>query len=495
MPFRNKTPEEQFEKAIGKKQPDPEKILAAAKAVQEKLPDGFEKEILALMDKGKKIQEEARLKIEEALGITYEATYEPESFQRAIEKHQSFSFSPVAGEEIIFSQNNQAIATIKVDEIDLNGRFEKITVDGETSNQTTIFVENSDDPGNILIIQNTGSRLEVRVFEDGVTISGKQPARKEIPNISLEEKKIRLLDGEGAQSLFEALETQETAFGKITAATDIGIDPKKPKSEDRILIYTYNLDGEEEVLIAAVDGIGGNEDGDKAAEIISRELTRRPRSIKESCMKADKKIKAGDLCYERAGACLAGGRVFEQDSKTYFEGFSNGNTGWEIRNANGEIKAKSEEQSQVEFLVTEGKITPDEALYHEQRNIISSKIGGSSAASITKYPPVELESGDRILAWSDGIRNNLTSDETWELIEGKSAKEAMQIISKETDARMKNCEHIKTNTANQGGREKMGEYSDGYKSEPTCDNRAFAIYDIALQPKDSCKTIYKITPA
>lgn len=77
----------------------------------------------------------------------------------------------------------------------------------------------------------------------------------------------------------------------------------------------------------------------------------------------------------------------------------------------GQLLTRSRDHSHVEVLIQEGAITEEEALDHPMRNFVECCIGGDAPVpdmSITRKMP--LESGDVLLACTDGLWSG-TSDE------------------------------------------------------------------------------------
>jgi len=68
----------------------------------------------------------------------------------------------------------------------------------------------------------------------------------------------------------------------------------------------------------------------------------------------------------------------------------------------GELDQITEDHSLVEELVREGRLTPEQAVVHPQRSIITRALGIDPTVEVDVYP-VELRPGDRILLCSDGL--------------------------------------------------------------------------------------------
>ena len=78
----------------------------------------------------------------------------------------------------------------------------------------------------------------------------------------------------------------------------------------------------------------------------------------------------------------------------------------------GHVLRRSRDHSHVEVLIQEGAITEEEALDHPLRNFVECCVGGDAPVpdmSITKKMP--LDSGDVLLACTDGLWSGITDEE------------------------------------------------------------------------------------
>ena len=83
---------------------------------------------------------------------------------------------------------------------------------------------------------------------------------------------------------------------------------------------------------------------------------------------------------------------------------------------NGFVLSRSRDHSHVEVLIQEGAITEEEALDHPMRNFVECCIGGDAPVpdmSITRKK--RLETGDVLLACSDGLWSGMNDDEIAEI--------------------------------------------------------------------------------
>jgi serine/threonine protein phosphatase PrpC len=99
---------------------------------------------------------------------------------------------------------------------------------------------------------------------------------------------------------------------------------------------------------------------------------------------------------------------------------------------NGEVLLRSRDHSHVEVLIQEGAITEEEALDHPMRNFVECCIGGDAPVpdmSITSKH--KLQSGDVLLACSDGLWSGLSDHEVAQIgqAEGQSLAESLKNLS------------------------------------------------------------------
>lgn len=78
---------------------------------------------------------------------------------------------------------------------------------------------------------------------------------------------------------------------------------------------------------------------------------------------------------------------------------------------NGQLAQITTDHSFVQFLISQGEITPEEALDHPQRNAVTKVLGYNEVEAIPDETVREAVEGDRWLLCSDGL-SGLVSDET-----------------------------------------------------------------------------------
>jgi len=95
---------------------------------------------------------------------------------------------------------------------------------------------------------------------------------------------------------------------------------------------------------------------------------------------------------------------------------------------------RSTDHSYVEQLVVQGRITPEQALVHPNRNILLTSLGGVDAPRIAFGEAEGLQPGDTFLLCSDGLWAYFTDQEltdqelAWVINGSASAREASELL-------------------------------------------------------------------
>lgn len=86
------------------------------------------------------------------------------------------------------------------------------------------------------------------------------------------------------------------------------------------------------------------------------------------------------------------------------------------------------DHSYVEHLIAEGKITPEQALVHPNRNILLTSMGGGEPPKITYGEAVDLQGGDSFLLCSDGLWGYFSDLELAGIVAAFTAREAVRVL-------------------------------------------------------------------
>lgn len=176
-------------------------------------------------------------------------------------------------------------------------------------------------------------------------------------------------------------------------------------------------------LFLVVDGMGGHEAGEVAANIACD-------SIKEYIYKTkDKPLKKLPISYKKSfplewnillGALsYANGKIIKYAEKQkYLSGMGTTVIATLFYNKkmsyahlgdsrlylfkDGILKLLTEDHSWVQEQVKLGYLTPEEANYHPLKNVVTRALGGSSRISID-IADISIENGDKFLLCSDGL--------------------------------------------------------------------------------------------
>jgi len=200
-------------------------------------------------------------------------------------------------------------------------------------------------------------------------------------------------------------------YAKVSALGD------RQDNQDRAAVVV----SDDAALMLVFDGMGGHSDGAKAAETGLK-------VVQELFMEASQPIfdpqgflymalsKAHDEVV-RLGADVAVdfrpratcAICLVQEGGAYWAHIGDSRI-YQVRD--GAVLSRSRDHSHVEVLIQEGAISEEEALDHPMRNFVECCIGGDAPVpdmSITNRK--SLESGDVLLACSDGLWSGLSDDD------------------------------------------------------------------------------------
>ena len=96
---------------------------------------------------------------------------------------------------------------------------------------------------------------------------------------------------------------------------------------------------------------------------------------------------------------------------------------------------RSTDHSYVEQLVAKGKITPEQALVHPNRNILVTSLGGDDAPLIAFGEAHDLVAGDSFLLCSDGLWTYFDDAELAGVVAAASARQACELLISRARAR------------------------------------------------------------
>lgn len=97
---------------------------------------------------------------------------------------------------------------------------------------------------------------------------------------------------------------------------------------------------------------------------------------------------------------------------------------------NGSIRQITTDHSMVQDLLLRGKITPEEAEHHPNKNIITRAVGVDKGIEID-FEQIDLDDEDTLLLCTDGLSNYVSNEEMLELMsDGKHYAFADRLVKK-----------------------------------------------------------------
>lgn len=165
------------------------------------------------------------------------------------------------------------------------------------------------------------------------------------------------------------------------------------------------LDRSDAGLWAVADGMGGHSAGDVAASIAVDALAAMDTPIDATAVQSALEMANRRILASRGGSTsgttivalwivgLAATVFWAGDSRAYL-----------IRD--GDVRALTHDHSLVQELIDAGAITPFQADYHPQSNVITRALGIAAEVAIDTVA-VALAPGDRLLLCTDGLHRTL----------------------------------------------------------------------------------------
>jgi len=191
----------------------------------------------------------------------------------------------------------------------------------------------------------------------------------------------------------------------------------REENQDRVLI----INGTESVLLMVIDGMGGHADGAKAAQVASQTIgqafEKMPQPIFDPQGFLHLAIGSAHQNLVNLGVelnvemrpratcviCLV------QDGAAYWAHVGDSRI-YLLRDE--QVRERTRDHSHVELLLQEGLITEDEIIDHPMRNFVECCLGGDATLpGMTVTNQKKLESGDLLLACSDGFWSGLEDPE------------------------------------------------------------------------------------
>jgi protein phosphatase len=205
-------------------------------------------------------------------------------------------------------------------------------------------------------------------------------------------------------------------------------------NEDAIAVFPF---GDDEVVAAIADGVGGHGDGDVAATMVIETLaeTLRPglgdrlgHTILDTIEAVHTRLLARS---GSAGTTVVVASVVDGILRSYHAGDS----ALLQVGQRGRRKLRTIDHSPVGYAVEAGLLGHEESLEHDERHIISNFVGeGILHVSVTG--PIALAPKDTVVLGSDGLFDNLLEEEIAEAVRKGPVGEAATLLHKRCESHM-----------------------------------------------------------
>lgn len=278
-----------------------------------------------------------------------------------------------------------------------------------------------------------------------------------------------ILNGNGLPSLSATTRSYVLANRDVVTAATHKAHGEQADHQDRVGIYVDTN------RVGMFDGY--NQYGHLAADNLARELLFEDLSVAVQAELARQRV---DLS-KRSGTCFMHATIGEDENGKYVDPAQAGDVHMLVADENNRLAWESQDENYAAEKARSGRITADEALYHSERSDVTNAVGIGAKGQLryrgaTISPRMRLQSGWKVMLYTDGIGDNLTSDEILLSTRGMSPIDTIQWIDATVTKRMVNKGVILAGTPD---RKKAGRYVDGFKTEPKVDNMGIAIIDVA----------------
>lgn len=205
--------------------------------------------------------------------------------------------------------------------------------------------------------------------------------------------------------------------------------PGGEENQDAALIATVPGAG---LVLAVADGAGGYENGAwaarKAIEHISESIARtEPGELRNTIVDG---IERANESIKTSGSSAGTTLVLAEISESMLRPIHIGDSTLLVTSNRGRIKWQTIPHSPTGYAVEAGFMTENEALHHDERHLVSNLLG-HDAARIEVGMPIRLAPRDTLLLGSDGLFDNLATEQIVSIIRKgplvKAAKELAEL--------------------------------------------------------------------
>ncbi len=216
---------------------------------------------------------------------------------------------------------------------------------------------------------------------------------------------------------YDMEEVDEHPFidGQVAVYTRRAPD-KETTNEDSIAIF--QVDQRTGILVVA-DGMGGAPLGEQASQLALQCIEQALASVTDTQMGLREAILNGIEYANEAVALLGVGAgttlsIIEMQDNV-IRPYHIGDSMIMLIGQRGKVKLQTISHSPMGYAVESGLMDENEAMQHEERHLVSNVIGANDMR-IEVGPSLELDKRDTLIIASDGLSDNLSSEEIIELV-------------------------------------------------------------------------------
>jgi serine/threonine protein phosphatase PrpC len=221
---------------------------------------------------------------------------------------------------------------------------------------------------------------------------------------------------------------------RLTAATGIHRGDRAYQQDQVEILMHQRIEGC--VLAVLADGMGGKSGGRKAADqvlLTAKQLFERfvpgkddaQALLKALVDEAHLMIKLTAITAEEEPHSTAAAFLLTPDMRC-FAAHAGDSRVYHFRGA--DMVARTTDHSFVQRLIEEGKLTEEQANTHPQSNLLTGCLGTHQDPPSSPWALGQLQTGDTVLACSDGLWHYFTPKEIGAIVDGLTPREASEML-------------------------------------------------------------------
>lgn len=231
---------------------------------------------------------------------------------------------------------------------------------------------------------------------------------------------------------------QLTWSGESVCAFSQRCPEKETDNEDAALVYKYS---KSQTILAVADGAGGLPSGKQASQLAIRSLHDSLLEVhndKEALLRSAiiTGIDRGNTAIRELGVGAGTTMTVVTIESGLIRAFHVGDSGALVTGSRGKLKFQTIAHSPTGYAVASGMMEDDEALHHKDRHYVSNLLG-TEDVRIEIGMSVPLATQDTLILASDGLTDNLTTDEIVETIRKGALSDAARKLHSLAQERMK----------------------------------------------------------